>query len=215
LYLMAGVHPDNLRSAMTDILKRRRNVEKHPVPPVEVLEYSRVLTHWRTDPAFLDSKAVPRPLPLRGRLSFTALVKASLGNVKAGDVLRNLRSHHLVTVDRDKRIHLQSNEFLLKGLEKGHALGYSLSTLEGIVDTTYSNITTPNKDSTVGRFHRAGLAERFDSRELTAYDRFLREEGAQFLIRQDQWLKSRETLLPGKRNRTVYVGCGLFGIRSF
>lgn len=215
LYLMGGVSPEEISDATTAILKRQRHVQQHPVPTVEVLEYSRVLTHWRADPAFLDGKAIARPLPLRGRASFTALVKASLGDAKARDVLNTLRAHHLVTVDRKKRICMQSNAFLLKGIEKGHALGYSLSTLEGIVDTTYSNITTPDQDSTVGRFHRTVFAERFDERDLTAYDRFLREEGIQFLVRQDQWLKGRELPLSRKRRKTVYVGCGLFGIRSF
>ncbi len=215
LYLMAGVSPQDIQKAMTATFKRRRHVQQHPVPPVGVLEYSRVLTQWRTDPIFLDAKGAPRQLPMRGQASFTTLINIALGDAKPSAVLKILRAHHLVTVDRKGHICLQANEFLLKGIEKGHALGYSLSTLEGIVDTTFSNILTPDDESTIGRFHRTVLAERFDQRELGAYDRFLREEGIQFLIRQDQWLKAREPHRPTKRKRTVYVGCGLFGIRSF
>lgn len=215
LYLMAGVSPVEMRNEIVASMKRHRHVQQHPVPPVEVLEYSRILTHWRTDPKFLDSKGLARPLALRGRSSFTTLTRVALGDARPANVLKNLRAHHLVTVDHKERICLQSNAFLLKGIEKGHALGYSLSTLEGIGDTSYSNIVTPDEDSVVGRFHRAVFAERFDPRDLPAYDRFLREEGIQFLIRQDHWLKGREARSTGKRKRTVYVGCGLFGIRSF
>lgn len=162
LYLMAGVKPQDIQKEMTGSIKRHRHVQQHPVPPVEVLEYSRVLTHWRTDPAFLDSKGTPRPLSLRGRSSFTTLIKIAIGNAKPSAVLKTLRAHHLVTVDEKGHICLQANEFLLKGMQKGHALGYSLSTLEGIVDTTYSNILTPDDASAVGRFHRTVFAERFD-----------------------------------------------------
>ena len=141
--------------------------------------------------------------------------KDCLSDARPPVVLKNLRRHHLVSVDSQGKITLQSNAFLLQGMEKGHALGYSLSTMEGIIGTTYSNISSPDAAATVGRFHRSVFAERFDVRDLPAYDRFLREEGIQFLIRQDHWLKGREAPKGRRQSRTVYVGCGLFGIRSF
>ena len=214
LHLMAGVAPAEFEVAITASLNRHRSVKRQLVPPVEVLEHSRLLTHWRSDPAYLDARGVPRHLRMSGPSSFSSLTRACLGDAKPRIVLKNLKRHHLVSVDRQGRIILQSNAFLLQGMEKGHALGYSLSTLEGIIGTTYSNICCPDVEASVGRFHRSVFAERFDPQDLAAYDRFLREEGIQFLMRQDQWLKGRESRKGRKTRRTVYVGCGLFGLRS-
>lgn len=104
---------------------------------------------------------------------------------------------------------------LREAIRTGHALGYTLSTLEGIVDTSYSNILTPDEIATIGRIHQSVLAERFDPRDLPAYNQFLREQALLFLIQQYRWLKGRESKSRKKRKRTVYVGCGLFGFRSF
>jgi hypothetical protein len=94
-------------------------------------------------------------------------------------------------------------------------LAYTLSALEGIVDTCYSNLTTRDRQKQIGQLQRVVFAERFDLTRLSEYDAFLRDSAAAFLVKHDAWLKRREIKQPtSPRARVGYVGVGIFGFRA-
>lgn len=213
LLLLAGVKPAQIRQAVNDSVRRYEDTKPLDVPPVSTLEYSRILTHWSKDPAYCTIDGEPAALPLLGERSFQTLVAAAVPGANVLHALGILKRHQLIRIDADKRIHLLSKLFVMKGAERAQALGYVLSAAEGIFDTFTSNLTTRQLANRMGRLQRTVIAERFDLADLPEYDRFVRKEVAEFLERHDAWLKAREH--HGKvRQVLAYVGMGIFGFRA-
>ena len=213
LLVLAGIKPSKIRNCVNASLRKYANVKPLDVPPVEVMEYSRILTQWTTDPHYCAKDGQPAELELFGDRSFSALVLTALPDANVLHALALLKRHHLVEVDADKRIHLVSKEFLLKGRERAQVLGYTLSAAEGILGTMKSNLSTRNLKDRIGRFQRTAIAERFVRVDIGKYDQFLRKEGGEFLANQDAWLKQQEGQ-PGEHKDLVYVGVGVFGFRA-
>src|SRR5277367_7070460 len=52
--LRAGVKTEQIAKNLADSLHRHRYTQALEVPQPQVLEYSRVITEWLTDPQYLD-----------------------------------------------------------------------------------------------------------------------------------------------------------------
>jgi hypothetical protein len=102
--------------------------------------------------------------------------------------------------------------FLPRRAQRAQFLGYALSSLEGICDTCFYNLTTQDPEKHMRLLQRAAVSERFDMSRLAEYDAFLRTSAAAFLVKHDTWLKRREVKRalahPG---RVGHVGVGIFG----
>ncbi len=213
LLVLAGITPTQIRKSVNVALRKYAKVKPLEVPPVEEMEYSRILTQWTTDPHYTASDGQPADLQLFGERSFSSLVLTALPDANVLHALALLRRHHLIEVNADKSIHLASKEFLLKGRERAQVLGYTLSAAEGIFDTWKTNLTTRNLKDRIGRFQRTVIAERYVRVDVPAYDQFLRKEAGDFLINQDAWLKQQENQ-PGDHKDLIYIGVGVFGFRA-
>ena len=87
LLLRAGVSADQITQSVGVSLGQRRSTRALKMPLPEVLEYSRVLTQWQNDPAYLDDYGAARSLKLSGQPpSFTSLVRQALPSADAGTV---------------------------------------------------------------------------------------------------------------------------------
>jgi len=214
--LRAGVDHAEIVRALRTSLRNHQGTRALAVPNPEVLEYSRILTHWQTEPAFLDEHGMARSLALSGgSVSFKALVHQALPHADASDVLNVLSRYRLLSRSRDGRVRMLASAFLPRGARRAQFLAYTLSTLEGIIDTCYANLTSHEPSKNVGQMQRAVIAERFDLKHLAEYDAFLRDSAAAFLTKHDAWLKRREVKQPGPgRRRVGYVGVGIFGFRA-
>jgi hypothetical protein len=103
--------------------------------------------------------------------------------------------------------------FLPRRKQRAQIIALTLSSLEGIIDTCYSNLTI--RDPKKHLMQRWAVAERFDLTRLPEYDAFLRDSAAAFLVKHDAWLKRREIKnATVARGRIGYVGVGLFGFRA-
>ncbi len=164
-------------------------------------------------PKYLDEAGNPLLLKLAGRRpSFSSLVRESLSGGKAASVLESLLAYRLVARTRDGKIRMLETAFLPRGDQQAQFLAYTLSSLEGIVNTCYANLTTPDRARQIGQLQRVVLAERFDMKHLAAYDRFLRESAEAFSVKHDAWLKRPEVKDPKSTGiRAGYVGVGIFG----
>ena len=101
LLLRAGITPDQLTQAVGASLRKHRKTRGLTMPSPEVLEYGRVLTYWQHEPAYLDEHGNARSLSLTGRSpSFASLVRQSVPNAQASDVLAVLSRHGLVSTGR-------------------------------------------------------------------------------------------------------------------
>ena len=212
----AGITPEQLTGALETSLHRHRATRALVMPSPEVLEYSRILTHWQTEPAYLDDHGNARSLKIAGRSpSFASLVRQALPTADIAQVMSILSRHGLVGRTRDARVRMRATAFLPRGEQRAQFLAYTLSALEGIVDTCYSNLTTRNRKKQIGQLQRVVFAERFDMTQLPEYDAFLRDSAAAFLVKHDAWLKRREVKQSlGSRRRTGYVGVGIFGFKA-
>ncbi len=216
LLLRAGITREQLTQALGASLRKHRKTRALVMPPPEVLEYGRVLTYWQNEPAYLDERGCARPLSLTGRsASFASLVRQSVPRAHAPDVFAVLSRHGLVSNARNGRVRMLATAFLPRRKQRAQILAYALSSLEGILDTCYCNLTTtdPKKYS---QLQRTAVAERFDMTRLAEYDAFLRDSAAAFLVKHDAWLKRREirqTTAP-PNSRIGCVGVGVFGFRS-
>jgi hypothetical protein len=213
--LRAGVKSEQVAKTLADSLHRHRYTQALEVPRPQVLEYSRVITEWLTDPQYLDEYGNAVALPITGtRLSFRSLVRKALPYEDAGDVLRVLSGHGIVRRIPNRRVRLLADTFLPNGQEQAQFLAYTLSALEGIVDTCHANLTyrDPKKP---GQVQRLVIAERFDMTRIDEYDAYARKTAHALLAKHDAWLKRREIKGPvhGK-GRVGYVGIGIFGFKA-
>jgi hypothetical protein len=143
------------------------------------------------------------------------LVRQALPSADASLVIVTLSRHGLVGRTRDGRVRMRATAFLPRGGERAQFLAYTLSALEGIIDTCYSNLTTRDRQKQIGQLQRVVFAERFDMRRLPEYDAFLRDSAAAFLVKHDAWLKRREIKqTTGPKARVGYVGVGIFGFKA-
>jgi Family of unknown function (DUF6502) len=213
--LRAGITPADISDSVARSLHRHRKTKSLVVPDPEVLEYARVLTHWRTQPEYLDDNARPRTLSFAGRSgSFATLVSESIPGAPETDVLNVLTAHRLICKTRDGRIKMLASAFLPMGQQPAQFLAYTLSSIEGIMDTCYSNLKSRDPKKRVGQLQRTVFAERFDMAHLPAYDQFLRDYSATFLADNDAWLKSHEVTGSSRKRRVGYVGVGVFGLKA-
>jgi len=216
LLLRAGVAPDQLTQALKASLHKHRKTRALAMPSAEVMEYGRVLTYWQHEPGYVDDRGRARALTLTGRSgSFASLVRQSLPTAHAPDVLAVLRRHGLVGTAPNGRVRMLATEFLPRRAQHAQFLGYALSSLEGVCDTCYHNLTTRDPQTHMRLLQRTAVSERFDMSRLAEYDAFLRASADAFLVKHDAWLKRHE-VRPGSASpkRIGHVGVGIFGFRA-
>ena len=195
LLRLAGVPEQLVKRVTSGALVRHRKVRTLPVPPIEALIYSRVLTYWRYEKRYLDARGEPLPLPLKGSLSFAALVhhaiqKPRLDPAQVADTL--IRSGQ-VSKGKDGLLNLLGDSLIPKGSSQRHRrLGYALISIDSLVDTLHVTVNASRKSQTRNRIQRMVTAERLDPRHLAAYDKFQIATIEAFLDMHNSWLKRRE-----------------------
>jgi Family of unknown function (DUF6502) len=214
--LRAGVKPEQITKTLATSVSRHRYTQALVVPSPQVLEYSRVITEWMTDPLYLDDYGNTVTLPVTGaRMSFRSLVRKALPHEDAGDVLKVLSSHGIVRRIPSRRVQLLADTFLPNGQEQAQFLAYTLSALEGIIDTCHANLTARDSKKQFGQVQRLVIAERFDMSRIAEYDAYARRSVHAMLAKHDAWLKRRE--INGRvcgKGRVGYVGVGIFGFKA-
>ncbi len=181
-----------------------------------VREYARVITAWLTDPIYLDEHGNTLTLPITGtRLSLHSLVRKAVPRADTSDVLKVLSRYGIVRRIPGRRVQLLADTFLPKGKEQAQILGYTLSALEGIIDTCYANLSTREPKRQLGQLQRIATAERFDMSRIAEYDAYTRKSAHAMLAKHDAWLKRREINGPIRgKGRVGCVGIGIFGFKA-
>jgi hypothetical protein len=214
--MRAGVKPAQIAKAIGESLHRHRHAQALVVPSAQVLEYPRVITEWLTNPIYLDEHGNTQALPITGtRPSFHSLVRKALPGASASDVLKVLSRYQVVRRIPSRRVQLLVDAFLPRGDEQAQFLGYTLSALEGIIDTCHANLTTRDPKKQLGQLQRIVTAERFDMSRIAEYDAYTRKSAHAMLAKHDAWLKRREINGPIRgKHRVGCVGIGIFGFKA-
>jgi hypothetical protein len=216
LLLRAGVKPQQIMKTLAQSIHRHRHTQALVVPRPQVLEYSRVITQWLTDPQYLDELGATVALSVTGkRLSFRSLVRKALPRAEASDVLKVLSRYGIVRRLPSRRVQLVADTLLPKGEDQAQFLAYTLSALEGIIDTCHANLATRDPKQQLGQIQRLVIAERFDMSRIAEYDAYARKSAHAMLAKHDAWLKRREINGPRRgKARVGYVGIGIFGFKA-
>ena len=107
--LLTGVHRKDIRHLL------REAKPASSTPPGLTLG-TLIVARWLSDPAYVNRRGVPRPLPRTasrgGELSFAALVESVSKNVRARSVLDELLRLGVVEIDADDCVHLAARGFV-------------------------------------------------------------------------------------------------------
>jgi hypothetical protein len=164
---------------------------------------AHVLTLWFSDPAYLDARGGPRPLPLRGRTSIEALAHRVDPSLDARDVLRYLQRGRGLRrtggryVPRDRVLNFAER---LEQLERLRGLFGLLSTLK------HNSERVPQA---ARRFDVFAWNPHFPVSARPAFDKHVRRVGNRFLVQFDTQMHLRELARrPGEP--TIPLGVGVY-----
>ena len=159
-----GISSEALSAEFSKSITRHQHLKSLRVPPPEVLEYTRILTRWVTDPAFVDEHGNPRTLPFKGRGgSFTSLVRLAVPEATASDVLASLERCGVIQRTLEGRVEaISTNFFPNKGKNDAHVLGYALHAIEAMLASARANLSSQNPGVEWCQFLRMASSERFD-----------------------------------------------------
>lgn len=171
---------------------------------------AHVLTLWFQDPAYVDTRGRPRPLPLQGRdRSVKALAREADPRVDPEETVRQLfRQKTLRRVGtrykpRGRVLHVRSNG------TAHHARNFDvLEAMLGVLDHN----SRPRR-RTAGRFEQIAVNTCIPVRAAKAVEERFRRQGTRFLVQSDDHL---DIVARGRRKgeRTMRLGIGIYVIRE-
>jgi hypothetical protein len=177
--------------------------------PVE-LNYTRVLTHWQNQSAFLDPvSGAPRALRIdKSSSSFNALVYQAIPGANSLDVRSLLTRHRLISDTADGRVRLLATEFVARGAQ----LAIGLRIIGDAIRTCADNLCSPKLARRLGQIQRAAQEEHFDLKYLKQYDAFQRASANAFMQLHGAWLIRHQVKgLAKRKGRTARVGITVSG----
>lgn len=197
LLLLSGSTSTELRAAVNRAVsaaRRRRSHVSSKTPAVDWWLYARVLSAWYRNPDFTDEHGVGMPLPLQGRRSFHSLVAKALPRSKPRVVLAALRALGAVSVSSAGLVSPTSRSLIVTERTQMTLLR-ALHVCDAFISTVHSNWLSGGPSKTErgrGLFERSVVSERFDMRNLRAFDRLVRVHGQALLELLDGWLGEHE-----------------------
>ena len=212
-WLRAGISPQELLDCFGRCLTRHRKVTPLTIPPPEDLEFQRVLTFWRTEPAYLDDAGRPKILPVEGdSMSFTHLVALALPDAPADRVLAHLLHGGLIEVASVDHVKLKHLVNVPTGTNQGEILAHTISGLAAMIETCFRNVRKPDE---LHLYQRTVIGERFDLSKLPEFEAFLRPLAQELALKVDGWLREHEIDPDTDPTvRTGHVGVGIFGFHD-
>jgi hypothetical protein len=180
--------------------------------------YARILTHWKHESGYLDTKGRPLALRFKGGFpTFRSLIRAAVPGADASKALAVLKCYHLVSHSTHGIIRLIADGFSPDRVQKGPLLSLTHAALEALTDTCYANLRPRQDPNSASRIQRTAYTDYLDRRHLRAYEEFLNESAQAFLTMHETWLKRHEGkgLNPRRKRLTrAGVGVGVFAIRG-
>jgi len=179
-------------------------VSRARAAPREIDDASHVLTIWFSEPACLDAKGHPRPLPLEGpSRSVASLVRGVNAQLDPRDVATYLLRSGAIR--RQGRFYVpRARVLLLRGVQ-GPDYFRTLRVLTQMLGTLEHNVLP--KRSVPGWFECFAENPSFPARARPDLARRARRLGQEILSRHDTYMRRREvTRKPGEPTGRVVIG---------
>ena len=169
-------------------------------------DLAHVLSVWHTDPTYVDPEGGPCPLRRSGPApSFESLVALAVPGSTAEHVLEQLIRLEGVSVDEDGQICAMRRELLVRTWDETGLSNWQQS-VRRYLDTLEFNYSVPEQ----GRFERASHSERLPVELLPVFNRWVREQGTDFVQIVDDWLTRHETSDAADPDNLVRAGVGVY-----
>ena len=172
----------------------------------ELDDLAHVLSVWHTDPAYLDPEGGPCPLHLTGPgPSFESLTALAMPGIPPNRVLDQLIRLEGVSVDADGLICALRRELLVRTWDETGFSNWQQS-VRRYLDTLEFNYSVPEQC----RFERASHSERLPAELLPVFNRWVQEQGTDFVQIVDDWLTRHESNDSDDQSDLVRAGVGVY-----
>jgi hypothetical protein len=178
--------------------------------------YADIVALWMRDRRFIDSSGRSRPLPFRGRASFTTLVRevsSKLDSSVALSVLTHFRNVRRTANGRYKLV----SPFFRAYSEKSLAFEPMANFLSDASDTLGRILRRKERSRTAELFWRTAETSNLSEAGAKLFFSFSKERTLAFVNEIDEWLaaySARTTSSSRKRKNHRRVGLGVFSIFS-
>lgn len=208
LMLREGASEKQISSAMNRALNAAK---KSPFDTPTLLHLyvslSDLLHAWHEDPDYIDAKATPIALPLRGKgRSVESLLTKVSSTLPAEKVLASLKMQRLVRRVANGKYrptqavaHLRGN-----GPEMSGYLGRAILHL---IETNETNLRASRGQKPL--LERAAIIGDLPTRDAAAFRRFSAEQGANLVANANAWLEARRSRNSRKASRKSTLTAGL------
>jgi hypothetical protein len=212
----AGIASAQIEREVARSLEECLGLRKLQVSTSDERMYARILTHWRHESGYLDTKGRPLALRFEGRSpTFRSLIRAAVPGADASKALAALKCYHLVSHSAHGIIRFTADGFFPHGVQRGPLLSLTHTALEALTHTCYANLHARQPPNGASRIQRIVCTDYLYRRHLRAYEEFLNESAQAFLAMHEAWLKRHEVKsLQAPRKLLTRVGVGVFAIRG-
>jgi hypothetical protein len=170
-----------------------------------VADLPHILAYWHADPAYLDSRGRPAPLPLKSRgPSLTALIKRVLPHEDVRSVAESLIRARAVRYRTGR--YLPTTRLVVHRRHQAHV--HALNTVMGMLRTVASNISSRG-ESTI--LERTAINPNFPVQRLEGFNRELKTRAEKILWGVDGDMRRHEATGKGPRIR---LGVGIFAFQE-
>ena len=162
-----------------------------------------VISHWHSDPQYIDASGRPIPLPLRARgPSLSALIARVLPTEDPAAVAESLIK--LLRVKREGTLYRPTSRYYPYPSVSARVHGFTA--LLGMLRTVEHNVSARRKSEPL--LERTALNPSFPVRELPVFYRRLKKEANRILWRMDEQMRRKEAAHRG--GARVRLGIGIF-----
>jgi hypothetical protein len=207
LKLKAGPPDLDLQPFVAECVREaeKLNVEESVTVGFDIHAVANVLRSWHTRTQFLTSTGLPKPLPVRGKVSIHRLVQSHFPRTKTDSVVSTLKESGLIVrsgrslwvpAERHARIPKATTE-IVRHLAEGIAR---------LTETVIRNTQSGRGGDLL--FERACKVFRLPLSDSKAFRAYVQKQGLQFITSVDDWLESRAV---SKKSKSDTCAAGAFG----
>ena len=169
-------------------------------------DLAHVLSVWHTHPDYVDRDGEPRPLQRSGHASsFESLTALAIPGSKVELVLEQLIQLDSVSIDGDGLICALRRELLVRTWDDTGFSNWQQS-VSRYLNTLEFNYSMPDQ----ARFERSSHSERLPVELLPVFNRWVRDQGTNFVQIVDDWLTRHEPGDADDSNDFVKAGVGVY-----
>lgn len=163
------------------------------------------LTHWHTEPAYVDASGKPRKLPMRGKLSMTSLAVAVHASMSAQELVSFLSRYGVI--ERQGTCWVPVSQSVILSGNRAHQSARGLLLVRGILKNKAHNAAVGR--SPEGWFERVAENSHIPRSQRAILYRNIDAVGAQVLTHIDLEMKRREEPLLQTQEK-VHVSVGVY-----